>query len=270
MTDWVIDFSAMEVKLVQLTLFFVGLIMIALVIRRITRSIVRQSKGVSWLKRAFSVFEMTLFLTLSIWGIHAIFKDQPTLFIIITTAVLTLFLWASRFAIKDLVCGVILKAEDTYRVYDHIRFDNTEGWISKAGLRSLQITAADGQQIRIPYSRISDTLFAKTTEKNGSYVHTFRLEIPKSEPLPAVIEHVRLTIIHCIWSSVVNAPSIRYDSEGSTHYVLEITVHAISKDYFSRIEDKVRRSSMADPKPQNSQVADTTDLTKIERFSSGH
>ena len=242
MIEWLADFKVIEVKFVQLFLFVIGLVIFALLVRRTPLENNLQNKRNAWIKRALPVFEMTLFLALMIWGIYAIFNDQPTLFIVLAIILSGILLWASQFAIKDFVCGVILKAEELYQVHDHIHFDDTEGWITKIGIRSLQITASDGQQIRIPYSRISDTLFAKTTKTKGSFVHTFRLEIAKSERLSAAIETIRLTIVNCIWSSVVNEPSVRYDSDGGMRYGLEITVYTTSSDYFSRIEDTVRRT----------------------------
>ena len=252
MIEWINEFKVMEVKLVQLFLFGVFLIMIAFLIRMTMRLVLPLNMRVPWLKREFPFIQFTLIITIIIVGIYSIFNDQPVLIIILISILFTILIWASRFAIKDFVCGIILKTEEPYQVNDHIRINDIEGRVSKAGLRSLQITTSDNQLIRIPYSRISETLFAKTTMMDGFYTHTFRLELPKSAPLPAVIENLRMTILNCIWSSVVNEPSICYDSEGSAHYVLEITVYAISTDYFSRIEDKVRRS-VVDSNPQNAE-----------------
>ena len=219
-----------------------------------TRAIIVKKLRIPWFKRAFPIIEMVFWVGAITLGIHTIFYNQPIAIMILSTILFAILLWAARFAFKDFVCGVILKAEEAYQLHDYFRLDDVNGRISKAGIRSLQITAANGQKFRVPYSRISSTLFAKTTQENESYVHTFRLEIAKSASLSTTIENVRLTIVNCIWSSVANGPSIRYYSEDRTHNLLEITVHAISSDYFSKIEDKVRKSlGIQDQNPPHSQ-----------------
>ena len=242
MTEWISQLRMMEMKLVQLLLLLIAMMILAVLIKWTVRVGILQKVPIPWLNRTFPVIEIVLWVSVMTLGIHTIFNKQPIAILILSTVLFSILLWAARFAIKDFVCGVILKAEEAYKLHDHIRFDDIDGLISKAGIRSLQITAANGQKIRVPYSRISSTLFAKTTQKSGSYVHTFRLEIPKSASISTTIENAKLTIANCIWSSVVNEPSIRYFSEDRTHNLLEITVYTINSDYFSKIEDKVRQS----------------------------
>lgn len=267
MMEWMTGLDITEVKFMNTFLFVVGLVLIAVLIRWIVPILILRRARLSWFTRAIPVLELALWITILLLGIHTLFRDKPIIIMAMSAILLGILLWAARFAIKDLVWGVILRAEEPYRLHDRIRFNKVDGWISNTGIRSLKITATDGQQIRIPYSCISNSLFAKTTPKTNAYIHTFRIEVPKSESLSVTIESIRIAVLNSIWSSVVNEPSIRYDSEGKGHYILEITINALSNRYFSRIEDKVRRF-VREGKHQNSPTKNKTEhaFSRIKHY----
>ena len=236
-----LTFEVSKLKIVEFIILGIGLLALVILVRKLITYFWIDSKGYASITRILPILELSIGLVFLIWVLHVIFQGQPTYFLVGFSSILAIIVWAARFAIKDIIGGAILKAEENYLISDRIRLGDIEGWITKIGLRSLHITTDDGQQLRIPYSLITGDLLWKTTSSAVSAVYTFKLDIPKSENLPTIIEKIRRCVLNSVWSSVVKEPIIKYRSENPDYYIVEVTIHAITNDYFPNIENNVRQ-----------------------------
>jgi small-conductance mechanosensitive channel len=169
-------------------------------------------------------------------AVPLVFKDHPDYSPIVLSVILGGIVWVSWFAIRDFMAGVFLKAGKVCRTGDHVRLDGIEGRVKAMGLRVLEIVSASGDEIVVPYSRISRQSISRLPIVDGLARHSFRVDVPEGFPPLQAKSIVWAAALNDHWASLKRDPQVDIASDGS----LDITVYALTPDHGPLIEQSVR------------------------------
>ncbi|MCB9089676.1 MAG: mechanosensitive ion channel family protein [Calditrichae bacterium] len=194
-----------------------------------------------YLTRALPVSEFLLWMLFIVWVLGKIAGNAQSLLpLLLTLSLAGLVIWAAWFAIRDVVAGVILKAEDIYETGQQIKLKSLEGRIVKSGYRSLMIETTSGEVVKIPYSRIAGQQRVLSNPAEIARSHSFSLKVPKTTPLPEAIERVRICALNAPWTSITREPQVKPGPETADYYHIDVVVYAPGEHYFQKIEALLR------------------------------
>lgn len=195
-----------------------------------------------YLTRALPVSEFLLWMLFFVWALGKIAGNaRPLLPLLLTLALAGLIIWAAWFAIRDVVAGVILKAEDIYEPGQQIKLKSLEGKIVKSGYRSLMIETGSGEVVKIPYSRIAGQQRVISNPAEIARSHSFSLKVPKRMPLAETVERIRICALNAPWTSVTREPQVKPGPETADYYHVDVVVYAPGEHYFQKIETLLKQ-----------------------------
>ncbi len=162
--------------------------------------------------------------------VQRLFAGAPAFGAAAMVGVLLLSLWLARDPIRDAMAGMILRGGGSLRTGDHLRVDGVEGRVKRLGVRSVLLELPGGDESRLPWGRLSDTVVVRRPQRFGAHPHSFRL------PAGTEPERVIRAGLLCHWSSLSRPPSVAAGSEG-----LLVTVFSVDPARGPSIEAFVRR-----------------------------
>jgi len=186
--------------------------------------------------RLLPTVEILVGLLYILSAIPLVFKDHPDYSPIVLTIILGGVVWVSWFAIRDFMAGVFLKAGKVCRIGDHVRLDGIEGRVKQMGFRVIEVVSSTGDEIVVPYSRISKQSISRLPKVDGLARHSFRLELPSTLPPLQAKQRVWGAALNDHWASLKRDPQVDISSDGS----LDVTVYALTPDHGPLIEQSIR------------------------------
>jgi small-conductance mechanosensitive channel len=165
---------------------------------------------------------------------------RPTALTAVFVALLALLLGAGWFAIRDLVTGAVLRAEEVYEPGQWIRVDAVEGRIRTMGTRTLEIEREDGTRVRIPYTRIAGAQLIRAGRTEDPSGHTFAVELPPHMGPVRILPVIRAAALNCFFVSATREPQIHVTS-GPAGHRYDVTVFTLDRAFLPEVEAAVRR-----------------------------
>lgn len=192
------------------------------------------------LERARPALEVLLAVLALAWIASVVFAVQPRALLAGLAALLAILVAAGWFAVRDVISGAVLRAENVYEVGQWLRVAGMEGRIRQIGVRSIEIESDDGSRTRLPYSQLVRAPLARSGRGEGTKAHTFTVTVPPSMPAAGVVAELRAATLSSFFASATRDPQIRHlpDSDGRT---FELTVYAPDATFLPEVEAAVRR-----------------------------
>ncbi len=207
---------------------------------RFSERIVARRERYSMLLRLFPAVETLVWLIFLYWAAHFVLGYNPVFmaaYLVILAAVGAWFFW---FALRDIIAGVVLQLQDVYRNGQEIRVDNLEGVIRKVGKLGLELEQADGERIKIPYSRISGNVHTKIEPGEQVRRTRFSMAIPRRGNVNDVITQLRFQLLTMPWIQPGSEPEISLLAEQNEKFEFEIILHVVNKNFIPEIEKALR------------------------------
>ncbi|MFW5793454.1 MAG: mechanosensitive ion channel domain-containing protein [Bacteroidota bacterium] len=129
--------------------------------------------------RIIPVFELILWTAYLFGAVYMIFSKytfMPSLLAIMGLILCILIAW---YILRDLIAGVVLKSENVFENGQFLKANNTEGRIKKIGYLYLELENNSGENIKIPYSRLSNQILIRPETDQSNKYALIRIEIPK-------------------------------------------------------------------------------------------
>jgi small-conductance mechanosensitive channel len=202
----------------------------------------RRSRQGWLLRRALPVAEVVIVVAAIIWVAVLLLGDQPVLATGAFLAVAGIVIAAGWFAVRDVIAGSVLRAEDLYEPGQWIRAGDLEGRIERVGARSIEIEGEDGIRVRIPYALLATQPVARSARAESAQAHTFTIRIDDdTAPLEAA-SRIRRAALESFYATPTREPHVRQRGGGRGEGSLfEVTVYSTDRRFFSEIERDVRR-----------------------------
>jgi len=194
--------------------------------------------------RLMPLVEIFFWLIFFIWSIQ-FFWNNNQLYAIELSIILSVFIvWISWFALRDFIAGAMFKANREFSENEHIVIDDNEGKIIEMKSRYLILETEEGENIYIPYSKIIGKKIVKSYPAESLMGHSFTIEIKMKgyTDEQEFKSSVKSFILSLPWASLTKDPQV--SPSGNTdpeNPVYHITVYTPVKEYFSKIENEVRK-----------------------------
>jgi small-conductance mechanosensitive channel len=191
-------------------------------------------------RRALPILEIAFGATAILVTATVLLDARPTTLTGVVVAVTALLLGAGWFAIRDLIAGAVLRAEDAYEPGQWIRVDATDGRIRDVGLRTLEIEREDGTRVRIPYTRIAAMPLIRAGRAEDPSGHTFTIELPVELGPIRMLPVIRAAARNCFFVSATREPQVHVTS-GPAGHRYDVTVFTLDRTFVPEVEAAVRK-----------------------------
>jgi small-conductance mechanosensitive channel len=158
------------------------------------------------------------------------------------------FVFASWFAIRDVINGMFLKAGRITSIGDHVRIGDVHGRVEHMGLRTMTVETSSGDEAILPYSTIARDSIMRTPSTENTALHTFAVGLPRGLSVVDAKTRIRHAALQNHWTSLVREPDISFGNDEQ----LEVSVFALDVDHGPAIETAVRAAlaKAGDPRDQ--------------------
>jgi small-conductance mechanosensitive channel len=193
----------------------------------------RRATAMRWLPAVQLVFGIAVLVLVAIYTLgrtHAL---------VVAAAATTLVGAAAWFAIRDIIAGVVLRAEHDLSPGSLIRADDAVGRVHRAGPRSVAIETADGQRVRVPWSRLGSRPLSVTRPRESGGALHFTVTLPRRSGSRDDIARIRAAALHAFFASARREPHIRLAGEDDRSRIYEVTIHAADPAFLPAIEEAV-------------------------------
>lgn len=241
----VFEFQISQTAILKILLFGAALYFVLRVVQKAIH-LPRVKKLLGFpLYRVFPFIEMAIWGFFLLWAAQQFFQHRPFYTAVWIGALALLLIWASWFAIRDVIAGIILKAEDAYEINQRIKLPSVEGKIRRLGHRSLEIETAEGQIVKIPYGRIAgeERILSDPRETGRSYA--FQVSAPASMAPEQAAERLRRAALNSPWSSVTKEPRVRFLGEQEGRYRFEVVAYPLGEAYSRKVEEYVKKRMLS-------------------------
>ncbi len=140
------------------------------------------------------------------------------------------------FAIRDFANGMTIKAGELCEVGDRVTVDGHSGVVRQLGYRVLTLVTDDGDEVLIPFGRLSRRSIVRTPRAEGAHRHNFELELPETADPDDAIARIKQLAMSSHWASVARAPEV--EVLGGRRVLVH--VFALGREHGPAIEAAVR------------------------------
>ena len=240
----------LAVDLLLLALGALAVVGIGLATAWLTEVVPLGSKQRRWLRRTRAPVGLLLVGVYTVLAAGYLSVAQSTLIASVIAALVVAVGLANLGVLKDVTSGVVLKTAGSCQIGDIVGTQNFTGRVTRMGLRSLSLALPDGDELVIPFSRItSDVLWLKAAG-SAVYSHRFTVDASDTQSTSALFEHVRRTVLLHHAAACSKSPEIRVIGHG-----LEVTVFTLDERYGPVVERSVREALEQAPNRDTEEAA---------------
>jgi small-conductance mechanosensitive channel len=150
-----------------------------------------------------------------------------------TIVVLVLVSW---FVFRDVFAGAIFRAQNDLSKGDYIKIGSISGQIKSLHLSYLELTADNGQNIKIPNSRLNQDLVTAMTTPEGMEEFTLSLSIDKRFEKAVAEEKIKYALANSPWCNYKNPPLIKFQKEDANAVTFDVMVYTLNQQHLRLVE----------------------------------
>ncbi|MGM0612089.1 MAG: mechanosensitive ion channel domain-containing protein [Bacteroidota bacterium] len=193
-------------------------------------------------KKALPIIEFVAWFIFLIWGINYFIKYNSYFALALGILVLLIFVWFAWYALRDIIAGIIIKANRGLNLNDMVDIADHHGKIKRFGIRNLILETENGKSIFLPYTMIIKQELIRSHPAEKILSHTFTLKTSKDKTIEQTLQEIRKSLLSLPWTSRIKKPMIRAEQETGENYVFRVTAYSIEKGYFVMIENAIREA----------------------------
>ncbi len=187
-------------------------------------------------KQVGPVMEGVGWFLFALWSVAYLFTNPTVAHIAILLLWGAAFLGVVWFVVRDFMAGVFLRIEGGFALNERVKVQGVKGIVTHVGYLGVELETDEGQTVRIPYTKIQNTVRFKDNPAKRIKAHQFELMLPKIAPVDALIERQRLLLHTTPWSSVTKSPQIKYLRESASAYHFNIVIYTLQVSYFQKVK----------------------------------
>lgn len=224
--------SATAVAMVVLALV-VGARMLPWLVRVLPLGPARRITARRWLPAV----QLAFVLAVVVFAAVLLLGQTPALVVSGVTALLVV--GATWFAIRDVVAGVVLRAEHGFDAGCVLHADDIAGRVHRVGIRSLEIEGGDGRRVRVPYTRLRAIPLSMTRPAESGRALQFTTVLPRNSGGPDDMVHIRVAALNAAFASPWREPHVQLVAEDPESRTFVVTVYAADPSFLPFIEEAV-------------------------------
>ncbi len=189
----------------------------------------------------FPIAELIIWLFFIIWQLQ-VFLQKNLVFAFGLGLFLFIILFSLyQFALKEMLAGIVFKSSGRFSLNDVILIDEFGGKIKKFRTQSVEVETKTGKIVFIPYSKLTGSINIKSHPGETITRHSFKLKTDKNKSLTQWREILRISILQLPWSSIKKQPQIKAIAEEENFFTFDITIYALERAYFYKIENYLKK-----------------------------
>ncbi len=207
-------------------------------LNRVSRQTKRRAAA---LETTLTIVETVAGLAFVVGAVPMLFSGRPEYSPYFAMILVVAVLWVCWVAIRDLVHGIFFKAGRVCRAGDELTVGDIRGRVRRLGYRVLEVATPEGEQVLLPYSKLTKATVTRRSGDVGAVRHAFTLAPPAAVSLASVTEAVALAALTHHWASVAHPPEVTLTEAGT----LKIGLYALDPLRGPEIEAAVRQAVAA-------------------------
>ena len=201
--------------------------------------ILRRQKSRLLIRRYLPLAETLFWVVFLSWFSIRFAVADPLFGILILFVLGAILFWLSKFGLKDMIAGMLLRLTSHYKTGDLLQFSGQEGRLKNWTLLAMELETSNGEVLRMPYSKIISESQLKTETKQYSSAYHFSLTIISDDDPTLVAEKISQYILKLPWSSVHQKPEVVLMEHHKDKLKFQISCYPLEKAFSKRIEEKV-------------------------------
>lgn len=185
------------------------------------------------------LLELVLWIAYAFWGVYILFGGHLYYDLIIVVMMVLLVVAVAWFLFRDLLAGVLLKAEKSLEPGQMIKTSFVEGKIKSLGSRSLELVNDAGETVRIPYVRFSNELLIIPPENEDSLPHHLEIPLATGQSPEKVRALVNKHLLAMPWI-IDPAPEVKIVKAADARYFIRVTFHTHIGSQAVMVEEKIK------------------------------
>ncbi|MDA3844486.1 MAG: mechanosensitive ion channel [Candidatus Kapabacteria bacterium] len=191
-------------------------------------------------KRLVPIIEIVVWAVFFIWASNALFSANMVYTGLLLLVIVVFVLIFARVLATDLIAGIILKTEDSFKLGDLMQFGENKGKITRADYRFLEIETDTGAVVRIPYSKIADSSIVQLNSVEITKIsHTMKVSTGKKHSLSVTANLLKTISLNSPYVSVTKKPNIQLVSETDNSFMFDISISTLDIKYIPIIQNYI-------------------------------
>lgn len=159
---------------------------------------------------------------------------------LLTALLLVGFGFLVWFYLKEVVAGAFFKLQHRPKTGRHLQLGDIEGVIRRISATHVSVDTPDGVIVKVPYSRLSGSVFSLSTHKEHARDFRFKVKVDKHRDKDETISRIKTALLLSPYCSYKEPVDVRITDEDSSAFTCEISVRPLSQHFDSRIEKSLR------------------------------
>ncbi|MCK5741146.1 MAG: mechanosensitive ion channel [Chlorobi bacterium] len=191
-------------------------------------------------KRLVPIVEIVVWAAFFIWAANALFAANMVYTGLLLMMIVVFVVIFARVLATDLVAGIILKTEDSFKLGDSMQFGENKGKITRADYRFLEIETDTGAIVRIPYSKIAEGSIVQLNSVEITKIsHTIQVSTSKTNTLSVTTEMLKTIALNSPYVAVTKEPNIQLVMETEDSFAFDISISTLDKKYIPIIQNYI-------------------------------
>lgn len=193
----------------------------------------RRATARRWLPAAQLAFAIVVLVLVAVYALgrtHAL---------VVAAAIAVVITGAAWFAIRDLVAGVVLRAEHDLQPGNTMRAGEAAGTIVRVGARSVEVETVDGRRIRVPWARLGAGPLAVSPPSESGGALRFTVTLPRRGGGRDDVARIRAAALHAFFASTRREPLVQLAAEDERSRSYDVTIYAADPAFLPAIEEYV-------------------------------
>ncbi len=189
--------------------------------------------------KLFPWVEVLIWTAFLFWSISYLFFGTMVYQTVIVSLIIIFVMLAGWFIIRDFVSGAVMRSDHTLERGVSIKTEKYAGKISSLGIVSLELITAEGEKLRIPYSKIAGEVISRHSEDVTGKNQVVTVRIPQQLGAENIDMHLRKKLLEMPWIIAEGDIKIHLTPR-EDHYDTEIRFTSIKEDMFAKTEELIR------------------------------
>lgn len=215
---------------------------------RVSNALLRQAAFRKLGSSLLPLLELALWLVYAFWGAHIFFGTHLYYDLVVGVMVILLLVAVSWYVFRDFLAGVLLKAEKSLEPGQMIRTPSAAGRIKSLGSRYLELVNEEGEEVRIPWAKLSNEVFILPPENEDNWPHKVEVPLLAGQSPDASQKRV-LKLLHAMPWIITPAPEVKIKKAADGSLLLHTTFYTHIRSQAVIVEERIRQA-LKDPGPR--------------------
>lgn len=188
-----------------------------------------------------TAFEFIIWLSYVYWATDHLFREKFYFQYLIFAIIFIVAGFLSWFLLSDIIAGVVFKSKHNFKRGSFISTGPFKGKVIAQNITFIKLKTEDGQLLRIPYSKINQSVISEMPHTEASRKHILNLQISHEINKKEAESLIRLAIINSPWSNLKEEPAINFIKDDEESHQFEVMLFSTNLKHMKFIEIELEK-----------------------------